>query len=193
MLSQAVAADEDPYRWLEDVDGEASLAWVRAHDAISTKELEGDPAYAPLYDRLLSIFDSKDRIPAVQKLGPWYYNFWRDADHVRGIMRRTTLDEYRRPTPHWETVIDVDALAAAEQENWVWKGWTCRYPDYRRCIVYLSRGGGDATVAREFDLDAERFVRACRRRLLPAGSEGRRCRGSTTTTSSCGPTSVPAR
>ena len=154
----AVEPAGDPYRYLEDVDGQAAMDWVRAQDAITTRELEGDPAYRPLHDRLLTIFDSKDRIPAITRIGPWYYNFWRDAHHVRGIMRRTTLDQYRKVDPDWQTVIDVDALADGERENWVWKGWTCRYPDYRRCIVYLSRGGGDATVAREFDLERQRFV-----------------------------------
>ncbi len=134
------------------------MDWVKAQNAISLKELQADPGYASLQDRLLSIFDSKERIPAVSKVGMWYYNFWRDADHVRGIMRRTTLDEYRKANPAWETVVDVDALSASEKENWVWKGWQCRYPDYRRCIVYLSRGGGDATVAREFDLEKMAFV-----------------------------------
>ena len=160
MTSISLAADpaDDPYQFLEDVDGAASMDWVMAQNAISLKELQADPGYAPLYDRLLAIYDSKERIPAVGKIGAWYYNFWRDADHVRGIMRRTTLDEYRKPDPAWETVIDVDALSTSEKENWVWKGWTCRYPDYQRCIVYLSRGGGDATVAREFDLEKMAFI-----------------------------------
>ncbi|MEO8937052.1 MAG: prolyl oligopeptidase family serine peptidase [Burkholderiaceae bacterium] len=160
-LTHAMAADtEDPYRYLEDVDGAASMQWVAARNAISTKELQGDAGYDALYRRLLAIYDSKQRIPAISKVGDWYYNFWRDADHVRGIMRRTTLDEYRKAEPAWETVIDVDALAASDRENWVWKGWDCRYPDYQRCIVYLSRGGGDATVAREYDLAKRVFIAA---------------------------------
>ena len=157
----AHAADppaDDPYRYLEDVDGQASMDWVHARNAITTRELEGDAGYRPTYDRLLAIYDSKERIPGISKIGPWYYNFWRDADHVRGVMRRTTLDEYRKADPQWETIIDVDALAAKDAENWVWKGWTCRYPDRRRCIVSLSRGGGDATVSREFDLEHRTFV-----------------------------------
>ncbi len=158
LASAAVAAPDDPYLWLEDVDGVRALDWVRAQDAVSTAELKGDPGYRALEDRLLAIFDSKDRIPGIQRIGAWYYNFWRDADHPRGVMRRTTLDDYREAEPHWDTVLDVDAIAASERENWVWKGWDCRYPDYRRCIVYLSRGGADATVAREYDLDARRFV-----------------------------------
>lgn len=157
-LTAMAAPEEDPYRYLEDVDGARSMAWVEARNAVSTKELQGDPGYDALYARLLAIYDSKQRIPGISKIGPWFYNFWRDADHVRGVMRRTSLDEYRKPEPAWETVIDVDALAAADGENWVWKGWDCHYPDYQRCMVYLSRGGGDATVAREFDLVTRTFV-----------------------------------
>ena len=157
-ISLAAETADDPYRFLEDVDGGAAMDWVKAQNAISLKELQADAGYAPLYDRLLAIFDSKERIPAIGKVGAWYYNFWRDADHERGIMRRTKLDEFRKPSPAWETVIDVDALSASEKENWVWKAWQCRYPDYERCIVYLSRGGGDATVAREFDLEKMAFI-----------------------------------
>ncbi len=150
--------DDDPYRYLEDIDGSASKQWVDARNATSTRELQGDRGYDSLYRRLLAIHDSKQRIPDVQKIGTWYYNFWRDADHVRGVLRRTTLDGYRKSEPDWQTVLDVDALSDREHENWVWKSWSCRYPDRRRCIVYLSRGGGDATVAREFDLEAMAFV-----------------------------------
>ncbi len=156
MAADAVA--DDPYRYLEDVDGAAATRWVEAQNAVSTGELQGDPGYDALYRRLLAIFDSRERIPAVAKVGDRYYNFWRDAGHVRGILRRTTLDEYRKAAPAWETVIDVDALAASEKENWVWKGWSCRYPDYQRCIVSLSRGGGDAVVSREYDLGQRDFV-----------------------------------
>ena len=152
------ATDDDPYRSLEDVDSPSSLQWVEELNAISLGELQGDAGYDALYRRLLSIYDSSERIPGIVKLGAWYYNFWRDADHVRGVMRRTSLDEYRKPAPAWETVIDVDALAAKDAENWVWKGWNCLAPDYRRCIVYLSRGGADATIAREFDLERRAFV-----------------------------------
>ena len=41
-------------------------------------------------------------------------------------------------------MIDVDALGAAEKENWVWHGVACLQPDYKRCLVSLSRGGADA-------------------------------------------------
>jgi prolyl oligopeptidase len=154
----AAPAPADPYLWLEDVAGEKSLAWARARNVESAAVL-GTPETAALEKRILEILDSKERIPGVQKLGPWYYNFWRDARNPRGLWRRTTLAEYRKPEPAWETVIDLDALGAAEKENWVWHGPVCLRPGYKRCLLQLSRGGADAEVVREFDLVAKAFVK----------------------------------
>lgn len=148
----------DPYLWLEDVTGEKSLTWVRQQNAISTNELESMPGFEPLRKRLLSILDSKEKIPYVAKHGKYYYNFWRDQKNVRGLWRRTTLDEYKKAEPKWETVIDVDELSTAEKENWVWKGYSVLQPSYDRCLVQLSRGGADASVIREFDLKTKKFI-----------------------------------
>jgi prolyl oligopeptidase len=150
-------AAEDRYLWLENVTGEKALDWARARNAESARVL-ATPQERALEKRLLDILDSKERIPAVEKLGPYYYNFWRDATNPRGIWRRTTLEEYRKPEPAWETVIDVDALGAAEKENWVWHGADCLRPGFERCLVELSRGGADADVVREFDLVTKTFV-----------------------------------
>jgi len=153
------AADErDPHLWLEEVEGEKALAWVEAESATTVAELEKVPQFQPVMARNLEILNSKDRIPTVGIRGAFLYNYWQDADHVRGIWRRTTLDEYRKAAPAWETVLDLDALAAAEGENWVWKGAECLPFEYRRCMVSLSRGGGDATVEREFDTVSKAFV-----------------------------------
>ena len=159
IAAEAVKASAPPdrYLWLEDVTGEKALDWARARNADSAKVLE-TREFAALEKRILGILDSDARIPYVAKIGPSYYNFWKDAKNPRGLWRRTTLDEYRRKEPAWETVIDLDALAAAENENWVWQGADCRKPDYKRCLVSLSRGGADASVVREFDLEAKAFV-----------------------------------
>ncbi|HSD67228.1 MAG TPA: prolyl oligopeptidase family serine peptidase [Vicinamibacteria bacterium] len=151
-------APPDPYLWLEDVTGDRALEWARARNAESARVLETD-GFAALEKRILDILDSDARIPYVQKLGPWYYNFWRDAKNPRGLWRRTTLGEYRKEHPAWETVIDLDALNAAEKENWVWHGADCLKPEYRRCLVQLSRGGADADVVREFDLVSKAFLK----------------------------------
>jgi prolyl oligopeptidase len=151
-------APEDRFLWLEDVTGEKSLDWARARNAESAKVL-ATPEEAALEKRILDILDSKERIPEVDKHGRFYYNVWRDAKNPRGLWRRTTLEEYRKPEPAWETVIDVDALGAAEKENWVWHGAQCLKPDYKFCLVSLSRGGADADVVREFDLESRSFVK----------------------------------
>jgi prolyl oligopeptidase len=159
LLSTALAAPEsdDPYLWLEDVGGERALEWVRARNAESTRALDSD-ALRATEKRLLEILDSDARIPFVEKLGAWYYNFWKDAKNPRGLWRRTRLESFRTPEPAWETVLDVDALAALETENWVWQGANCLPPAYSRCLVSLSRGGADAGVVREFDLGSRSFV-----------------------------------
>ena len=149
----------DPYPWLENVTGEKPLAWVKEQNAKSTGELTKAEAFTALKDRLLTILDSKERIPFVTKAGGHYYNFWRDAKNPRGLWRRTTLEEYKKAKPQWEIVLDLDALAEAEKENWVWKSVTFLKPAYERCLVSLSRGGADATVVREFDVKSKAFVK----------------------------------
>ena len=151
-------APEDAYLWLEDVTGEKSLDWVRAANAVTAKELEGSPAYKKLEDDLLAIMDSKAKIPYITKSGAHYYNFWKDAAHPRGLWRRTTLAEYRKAEPAWETVLDIDALGKAEKQGWVFHGAQFLRPDYRRCLVSLSPGGSDAAVVREFDVETRTFV-----------------------------------
>lgn len=152
------AADDDPHLWLEEVQGDKALAWVRERNAETQKLLGARADFAPTRERLLAVLNSQDRIPAVARRGDWFYNLWQDATHKRGLWRRTTLDEYRKASPKWETVLDLDALAAAEKENWVWAGAECLGPDYRRCLISLSRGGADAKVVREFDSVAKSFV-----------------------------------
>ncbi len=148
----------DPHLWLEDVTGEKPLAWVRDRNARSVAALAESDGFRDLERRILAILDSKERIPLVTKIGDRFYNFWRDADHPKGLWRRTTLEEYRTSSPAWETVLDLDALARTESENWVWHGATVLEPEDRFCLVSLSRGGADADVVREFDLRTKAFV-----------------------------------
>ena len=152
------SATSDPYLWLEDVTGDKALGWAKQQNARTDAELAAGPEFAKLQSEIRAILDSDARIPDVEKIGDHYYNFWKDAQHERGLWRRTTLDEYRKPEPRWETVIDLDALNKAEGENWVWHGADCFKPEYRRCLVALSRGGADADVTREFDLTTMQWV-----------------------------------
>jgi len=157
VISQSSTGD-DPYLWLEEIAGERALAWVREQNAATMGELGASADFEALRQRLLAIFDSKERIPSVYKHGAYCYNFWRDAVHVRGLWRRTTFDEYKKADPLWETVLDLDQLAATEGENWVWKGYDILRPTHDRALIFLSRGGADAVVVREFDPDAKEFL-----------------------------------
>ena len=121
VMSQTPA---DPYLWLEDVTGERALAWVRERNAQSEGTLQAAPGFAQLKASLREVLDSREQIPYVKRLGNHLYNLWKDGSNPRGMWRRTTLAEYRKPQPAWETVLDIDALGKAEKENWVWAGAT---------------------------------------------------------------------
>jgi prolyl oligopeptidase len=148
---------DDPYLWLEAVDGEQALDWVERHNAPSLARLSGE-RFEQMRADALDVFDSDTRIPGVARQGEYLYNFWQDAGYPRGVWRRTTLEEYRKDSPEWDVVIDVDALAAAEDENWVWGGAGINAPGFTRALVSLSRGGGDAVIVREFDMTTRQFV-----------------------------------
>jgi prolyl oligopeptidase len=154
---EAKAMNEDPYRWLEDVEAQRSLDWVRARNA--ENPLAKDPGFEKLRGELLTILDSDARIPYVNKIGAYYYNFWRDKTNPQGVWRRTTMAEFRKDQPKWDVLLDIDALGKTEGVNWVWGGVDCLRPAYDRCLVSLSRGGADATVTREFDISDRAFVK----------------------------------
>lgn len=153
-----VADPVDPHLWLEDVLGERALAWVAERNAESLAELSAAPAYAALLPQIRAVLDDRERIPHITRRGPRVYNFWQDAEHPRGLWRCTSWADFQQPTPAWQVLLDLDALAAAEGVDWVWKGATVLAPDWRFGLLQLSRGGADATVVREFDLDAGAFV-----------------------------------
>ena len=158
VLPAAAAEPTDPYLWLEQVDSPRALTWVRAENARTLTVLEQDPRYRELYRQALEIAEAKDRIAYPEQLDGAIFNFWQDSRHVRGIWRRTTLENYRSAAPHWTTVLDVDALAAAEKANWFLQGATCAEPREERCLLSLSEGGEDAVTEREFNLPSMRFV-----------------------------------
>jgi len=159
-LSHAVGDEpEDAYSWLEEVTGAKPLAWVKERNAESTGELTHSAEFQALDHRLLEILDSDARIPMISKHGAFFYNFWRDAKSRRGIWRRTTLEEFRKAKPAWEIVLDLDALAKQEKENWVWRGAQFLKPENKLVLVSLSRGGADASVIREFDVTSRSFIK----------------------------------
>ncbi len=149
---------EDPFLWLEEIEGDRAMEWVLARNAETRAELQARPSYRRTFDEVLEILTSDDRIAYPSIRGDRLYNFWRDAEHPRGVYRRTSWAAYLSGDPDWETVLDVDALAEAEGTPWAYGGMTCLFPEERHCLVSLSPGGSDATEVREFDLETGRFV-----------------------------------
>jgi len=156
------AAAEDPYLWLEDVEGDAALSWVRGQNERSLAELQADPNYAAYEKAAVEALTSAERIPYGTIRDGMVYNFWQDDTHVRGLWRRTSLESYATDSPEWETVLNFDQLADAEGKNWVYKGADCFRPKGSdagyKCMVSLSNGGKDAVIRREFDLSTKQFV-----------------------------------
>ena len=150
--------EQDSYIWLEEARSDKALDWVRAENERTMGLIAGDPRFETIKAEALAIYDSEDRIPYVSIKPDGLYNFWQDKANPRGLVRRTTLESYRTDSPEWETVLDVDALAAAEGREWVYKGSTCLPPEERLCMIALSDGGEDATVLREFDMVTGSFV-----------------------------------
>ncbi|HEX9207750.1 MAG TPA: hypothetical protein VF851_05905, partial [Steroidobacteraceae bacterium] len=152
-------ASDDPYAWLEEIEGARALAWARAENARTLPILESDPRFPALHAEARAILTSPARIPVGSIHHGAVYNFWQDEQHVRGLWRRASVDSYRAGKPRWETLIDFDALAKSEGENWVSGRFHCLAPEYRHCMVELSRGGGDTSTWREFDTTTKSFVR----------------------------------
>jgi len=151
------APDDDPYLWLEEIDGERALAWVEAQNEATLAHF-GDVRFATDREVLAAIFDRPDNIPLIARRGHRVFNFWKDAEHPRGLWRTTSLDSYRAAQPNWEILLDLDALAANEGEDWTWSGASTIPGSHDRAILMLSRGGADAVVLREFDLASHEFV-----------------------------------
>ena len=158
VAARGAVSVEDPYLWLEDVHGAKPLAWVAEQNARTRAVLQSDPRYAQDRDAVLRVLDATDRIPYGTIVHDSVFNFWQDAANPKGVWRRTTVADYASKSPHWEIVLDVDKLAADEHENWIWKGASCTN-DLTRCLLLLSRDGGDVHVIREFDLKTKSFVK----------------------------------
>ncbi len=149
---------QDPFIWLEEARSPEALAWVEAENERTLAHMQADPRFEELKAEALAIYDSEDRIPYVSFRPDGLYNFWQDKENPKGLLRRTTLESYQTDEPEWEIILDVDALAAAEDKEWVYKGSTCLPPDLRKCMIALSDGGEDATILREFDMTTKSFV-----------------------------------
>ncbi|QPD00463.1 S9 family peptidase [Qipengyuania soli] len=150
--------EQDPFIWLEEARSDKAMEWVKAENERTLGMLTKDPRFAQLKAEALAIFDSQDRIPFVSFRPDGLYNFWQDKQNPKGLLRRTTIESYSTEHPEWETVLDIDALAAAEGKEWVYKGSSCLPPDMNLCMIALSDGGEDATILREFDTATKTWV-----------------------------------
>jgi prolyl oligopeptidase len=155
---QSSLEQSDNYTWLEDIHGERQMAWVKAENARTAAVLEKNSHFAPLEAEALKVLESPDRLPEPELRNGVVYNTWRDAEHVRGIVRRTKLKDYVTAEPKWETVLDYDALSKTDKQSWVGKGLECLHPDDELCLVALSAGGEDAVTLREMNLKTGKFV-----------------------------------
>lgn len=162
-LAAAVSAraqeQDDPFMWLEEIEGARAIEWAKAENARSLPVLEADPRFAAMHAETRAILTSPARIPVGSIHHGQVYNFWQDREHVRGLWRRASVESYTRGQPKWETLVDFDALAKAEGENWIHGQFECLAPEYRHCMVEMSRGGADTSTWREFDTAARTFVR----------------------------------
>jgi prolyl oligopeptidase len=156
-INNPMAGNEDPYIWLEEVEGPKALEWVENNNRLTLDILKNQEHYQDLFEKNLEILNSRDRIPTPSILGDYIYNFWQDAEHIRGIWRRCTRESYLRGEPRWEILLDIDKMSENDGIQWVFRGATGLYPDYNRFMVSLSRGGGDAVVIREFDPQTRTF------------------------------------
>lgn len=148
----------DPYLWLEEVESPRALDWVRDRSAHALAVLTGGSRSAAIEKEVRKVTLAKDRIAFPDLRSGWVYNFWQDEKHVRGLWRRVKFEEYSHPQPRWEVVLDLDELARAEKENWVWAGARFLPPGNQLALILLSRGGKDAAVTREFDVERKGFV-----------------------------------
>jgi prolyl oligopeptidase len=157
-LAAAGGDAADPFLWLEEVEGEKALTWVKEQSRLTTSELERVPEFKPILQQTLEILDSEARIPTPAMRGGFVYNYWQDKAHPRGIWRRTTPESFRTEAPEWETMLDLDALGEEDGVPWAWGGASCLAPDQHHCMIALSRGGSDAVVYREYDTRTRAFV-----------------------------------
>ena len=150
---------EDPYIWLEEIQGERALAKVDQWNADTEAVLTAQAEYPLAKAWARQILDDTRQIAMPDAImGDQVTNLWRDADNPRGLWRTATLQSYLAGAPEWRTLIDVDQLGEDEGQSWVWHGANCLAPEYTRCLVSLSPGGTDADVVREFDIATGAFV-----------------------------------
>jgi len=78
-----MAQDVDPYLWLENIDAEKSMEWVKQQNEKTLTVLTVQPDCQTIYEKNLEIYNSDDRIPDPTIYGDYIYNFWQEFSMVR--------------------------------------------------------------------------------------------------------------
>ena len=160
---------EDPFLWLEEIESEKSLNWVKEQNKNSEKILVSNPLFENLQKKYLKVYNDKDKIAYPNIVGDHVYNLWQDEKNERGLWRRMLTKDYLNNKTNWETLIDLDDLSKKEGKKWVFAGATFLEPNNKICLVALSDGGTDKDELREFDLVNKSFMSDG---LLFPGSKG---------------------
>ncbi len=153
-----ITDSSDPFLSLEEIDSANSLAWVKTRNELSFKQLSTDPRYQGVEEQVRKILLASDRLAPSSIHANYYYRFWQDTEHKRGLWQRMPLQDFKKGLENWDTLLDIDKLALEEKENWVYQSLSCKEPENKLCLIRLSRGGGDSSVVREFDVENKKFV-----------------------------------
>ena len=99
MTTGSIFPPQDDFIWLEGLRNEKALEWAREQNTITLAAFTQGKDFDPLREKVLAGLNSPDQIPGVWKCGNDWYNFWQDAKNPKGILRKTTLEEFRKTEP----------------------------------------------------------------------------------------------
>ena len=149
--------NEDPYLWLEEINGDKAIEWVKGQNFISAEMIEESPLFDSLYKRFLASYNDQNKIAYPNLVGQYVYNLWKDENNQQGVWRRILIEDYLNKKSNWEIILDLDILSKKENKNWVYKGVEWLKPQNERCLLYLSDGGSDKNYMREFNVKTKDF------------------------------------
>ncbi|MEO7381687.1 MAG: hypothetical protein ABIV25_08115, partial [Paracoccaceae bacterium] len=161
IASGQVAAGEDELQWLESPHDAKALAWARQQTEQTRRELGALPSRATMAKELSTILAQAPAEPDQYPMGARMARFLRDGGHPYGLLQVAPRNA-RGSAGEWKTVLDVAELRKREGvpfELQVYRfGSSCLAPEYTRCLLRLSPGGGDEVEIREFDIAKGEFV-----------------------------------
>ena len=147
LLAEAAHAEvADQFEYLEQVNSEKALEWVTEQTAATKNAMESYKDFNSFQDEAYKLLTSPERIISVTVNGDYVYHLLQNKNYIKGLWRRQSLRDYKAQKSNWENVLDLDALSKKEAKSWSLKGADCLSPEYRRCLLSLSNGGGDAVV-----------------------------------------------